>query len=82
MAKPICLIKLDMRGNEHEDIYAFNNAFQERMPDYHVFCIPKIDFEENVDQMEFSVFYEKDFTEIQYVELRKLIEDSIKPTTV
>ena len=42
--------------------------------DYHWFCFYKYDIQEP----ELKVFYEKDFTEIQYQELKQLINEAIK----
>lgn len=81
MGKPICVVKFDATNQPQDIILELNQILRERMPDYHVFVIPNYYIGEPIDQMEFNVFYEKDFTEIQYAELRKLIEDSIKPTT-
>ena len=48
--------------------------FQKEMPEYYWFVL--IDY--NAERIELKVFYEKDFTEITYDELKKIIEDSIK----
>ena len=45
--------------------------------DYHWFCFYKCDIQEP----EIKVFYEKDFTEIKYQELKKMVMKSIKKAT-
>ncbi|WP_374440586.1 hypothetical protein [Epilithonimonas sp.] len=61
---------------EFPPIYKINEGLEERMPDYHVFVVP---FDsKNEDAVKFEVFYEKDFTEIQYEELKKIIEETLK----
>lgn len=44
--------------------------------DYYWFCFYKNDIQEP----EFKIFHEKDFTEIQYNELKELINQSLKET--
>jgi len=46
----------------------------ESLGNYLWFCF----FKESITEPEFKVFYQKDFTEIQYKELRQLVENSIK----
>lgn len=78
MAKPICLIKIDTRnmGSGRIDLYETLKFVGEKMPDYHVFAVPFTDEDEN-EPVQMQVFYEKDFTDIQYEELKKLILDTI-----
>ncbi len=79
MAKPICLIKVQ-KDNQPEDIITrLNEILRDRMPDYYVFVIPQEDYTEHHDALEFQVFYEKDFTEIQYAELKQLVESYLNP---
>jgi len=83
MPKPICVIKVDMQSDfgtgEKANLYKLMIAFEERLPDYHVFVIPQADTpEEPKERVEFEVFCEKDFTEIQYKELKDIITDSLK----
>lgn len=53
-------------------------TISEKMPDYHVFVIPAIkQYEEPQEMMQFEVFYEKDFTEIQYEDFKKIIQGSL-----
>ncbi len=79
--KPICLIKMAVRDqvDPSELIYNLSHALQGKMPDYYVFVIPNYETERYIDQMEIQVFYEKDFTEIQYEELKALIIDALPP---
>jgi len=78
MAKPICVVKVDHQITEVGDgrkMYEMQRNLEERMFDYHVFVIP---FDSNgSDTIQFQVFHEKDFTEIQYQELKGLILSTI-----
>lgn len=78
MAKPICLVKVDIRYQKLDIIHEMNYILREKMPDYHVFAIPNYITDEPIDQLEIQVFYEKDFTPIKFEELKKFIEDSLK----
>lgn len=80
MAKPICVIKynadrLSLGNGEKQNVANVNNVFQDRFTDYQIFAYP-----ENLDEelFQFQVFHEKDFTEIQYEELKKLITEAIE----
>lgn len=78
--KPICLIKIDTYGqsNPNSLLSDIRSTLETKMPDYYIFVIPiTIDFEKKNDQIEFQVFYEKDFTPIQYEELKALIISSL-----
>ena len=81
--KPIVVIKIDQTkdfGEKafHETLYRFKKSFEERLPDYHVFVLPlAIDYEQPQDPIQLQVFYEKDFTPIQYEELKQIIMDSL-----
>lgn len=74
MAKPICIIKyqdeLSFRNGEIASIAEVNDLFVDKFNDYHVFCFPQNSMD---DIFAFQVFHEKDFSEIQYQELRDLI---------
>jgi hypothetical protein len=78
--KPIVVIKADLERIKpcaHDLLAELTHIFSEKMPDYHVFVLPNDDHEEPHDVLEFQVFYEKDFTDIQYQELKTLIEHSL-----
>lgn len=82
MAKPICVIKVNMEadfGNgQKANLRTLRDAFDEKLNGYHVFVLPlKFNYEEPQELFVFQVFYEKDFTEIQYEELKKIITDAI-----
>lgn len=42
--------------------------------DYHWFCF----YKDDIREPEFRVFYEKDFTKIQYEELKKMVHDALQ----
>jgi hypothetical protein len=90
-AKPICVIyipesfSIGMRNCSsaaNELMTALNGWGDEidkslrdkKLDEYIWFSFVKPD----ISTPEFKVFYEKDFTEIQYQELKQLIEDSLK----
>ena len=56
------------------DCMGIMEKFEKEKPDYHWFCF--IDYD--APKIELKVFYEKDFSEIQYEELKKLITDAIE----
>jgi hypothetical protein len=59
-------------NGEPMEQYEFGAA--ERFKDYCWFCF----YKDSINEPEFKVFHEKDFTEIQYQELKQLVEDSLK----
>lgn len=79
MAKPICFLKFNEErvsksGGQRMSLGDLLEIFGRHLPDYHVLC----SFSDNVDGIyEVQVFHEKDFTEIKYAELKKIIEDSL-----
>lgn len=89
MAKPICIIYFPdtfVVGNQDRmwiyEFMRFLNGEQlendkwvshKDFSDYHWFCF----YKDEINAPEFQVFHEKDFTEIQYAELKKLITDSL-----
>lgn len=78
MAKPIALLYLPMdlgsgRRTEWSDCNSLMITFEKSYPDYYWIMSPK----ESITEIELQVFHEKNFTEIQYEELKQLIEKSI-----
>jgi hypothetical protein len=74
MPKPICVISLPeniIEGNKTswEVCRDMMDYFEKTKPDYHWFVIP----DEKLHTLHFEVFYEKDFTEIQYNELKEMV---------
>ena len=78
MSKPICVINYNVReipaGTSFGELY---EIFKGKLTDYHVLLVPIDNPEEFVPPFDLKVFYEKDFTEIQYAELKKIIEDAL-----
>ena len=92
MAKPIVVIYFPDNflavGGERSWIYQYmrylNGEHSDGAPtwgerkdywdEYYWFCFYKYD----IDEPQLQVFYEKDFTEIQYEELKQLITDAIE----
>ena len=82
MAKPICIVKIDPKadlgfGGRRPNIHEIEYGLQERMKDYYVYVLWASDNDEKKDPVQFQVFHEKDFTDIQYAELKKIIEDAM-----
>lgn len=87
MSKPICVIYLpenyDLGSGADNAAIAMMEALNglsdgkhkatDYWKEYYWFCFPKAE----ITEPEFQVFYEKDFTEIQFKELEKLITDSL-----
>ena len=72
VAKPIFIIGLPIDGATHEQLITRMHDTQrvaaEAMPDYHVIIHPIQGLE-----MAFQAFYEKDFNEVKYQELKLTI---------
>lgn len=78
-AKPICWIKFNAErsfdvGGRTANLSELFDIFGNMMPDYHVLC----SFADSLNGIfEVECFHEKDFTEIQYQELKSMIEEAI-----
>lgn len=76
--KPICVMYFDqeiLRSNPVHDLNRIRMVMEEKMPDYHVICITSENAEESV---RLEVFHPKDFTEVQYEELKNIINEAIQ----
>jgi hypothetical protein len=89
MAKPICVIYFpDLFVNGSGDrnwIYQYmrflngeqddgsNWKHSDHFTEYYWFCF----YKQGIEEPEFKVFHEKDFTEIQFEELKKLVTESL-----
>lgn len=84
--KPICVIyylpELFGAGGYDNGIVEINQMMEQKMPDYHVFAIPStLSADGSCDDVRFKVFHPKDFTTIQYQELKDLIMAEIEKIT-
>jgi len=70
MIKPILTIGLPELDNENPEIA---DAFTPLKNDYYIILYPI-----NRDEPEFKVFYEKDFNDVKYEELKQYIKDQLK----
>lgn len=72
--KPIFIIAFPkskfLTNSQFED--AANHTIK-MMPDYHIIC-----YTADLEYPEFQAFYEKDFNEIKFEELKKLVSDKLK----
>jgi len=71
MAKPIFIVEVPMMLHPEEFLNT-QKLLERQITDYHVLMVKT-----NVDDYKFKVFYEKDFTEINFDELKKLIKDKL-----
>lgn len=81
MAKPIAVIFIPADLTEPDgikvtwaDCTKTTKKLEKDKPDYHWFVL----LQNDISGVQFHVFYEKDFTEIQYAELKKIIEDAVE----
>ena len=72
MAKPIFIVETPMMQT-HEEFVNTQKLLENKLNDYHVLIV-----QTNVDDFNFKVFYDKDFTEINYDELKKFIKEKLK----
>jgi hypothetical protein len=72
MAKPILIVEAPMMQT-HEEFANVQKVLEKKLNDYHVLMVQM-----DVNNFNFKVFYDKDFTEINYNELRKLINEKLK----
>ena len=72
MAKPIFIVEAPMMQTQ-EEFANVQKVLENKLNDYHVLMVQM-----DVNDFNFKVFYDKDFTEINYDELRKLINEKLK----
>ena len=73
MPKPIVVIFLPKETTMCEAVAVKQSLEKtELFKEYHVLCASS-----NLDSFDVKVFYEKDFNEVKYKELKKIIEDSL-----
>ncbi len=75
-AKPIVVIYYNppSDGTEH---WRIQEIVEEKWPDYHPLVVPNPNQERVI---ELEVFYDKDFTDTNYEDLKKWITEYITPT--
>jgi hypothetical protein len=73
MAKPIILIGLAGQVPPPE-LHAISDQISEKCTDYHVLVYA----DSNITSLDFRVFYEKDFEQVNYDELKKIVETAVK----
>lgn len=77
MAKPIVIIYLDDESIGEQPVSRMCVKIMEQQnelrPDYYWFCVP----DHEAKRVELKVFHEKDFTEVQYQELKTIIEQAV-----
>jgi hypothetical protein len=71
MAKPIFLVGLPKYAPE-EVFSAFQKSLENKMPEYYV-----IFYYTNSTEVEFKCFFEKDFDDVKFEELKKIVIDNL-----
>jgi hypothetical protein len=70
MAKPIFLVSVP--SHLWPDLNKIENYLENKFYDYHVLCISN-----DNEKIEFKVFFEKDFDEVKFDELKNVVTRSI-----
>lgn len=83
MAKPICVIyylpEALFPSGRVEPVSEVNSMFRDWLPDYYTIAIPsRQSLDGSCEDLRLQVFHEKDFTEIQYQELKDLINTELE----
>ncbi len=73
MTKPIFIVEAPVMRTNEEFVNVQKVLENKLNDDYYVLMV-----QTNGDDFNFKVFYDKDFTEINYDELKKLINEKIK----
>lgn len=76
-AKPIVVVYFPQSQYELQKVVKSIEHLNMDKPDYHWFILPDYDTE----KIYMQVFYEKDFTDIKYDELKQYIHEQINKTT-
>ena len=71
MAKPIFIIESPIIQTR-EEFDRMQKTLQNELNDYHVLMVSS-----DRDEFNFEVFYDKDFTHVNYDELKKIIYDKL-----
>ena len=75
-AKPIAVVYYCVEYGAHPE--KIQLALDDRWPDYHVIVVP---VQDQGRPIELDVYYDKDFTDTNYDDLKKWITDYLTPTT-
>lgn len=69
--KPIFIVELPTSVDQAH-LVQIRDDFKDKMNDYHVFI-----YVGKSEEAEFQTFYEKDFNEVKYEELKQIVEGNI-----
>lgn len=72
-AKPIFIVRLPIDIFEKDRPVFIQDNLRKKLHDYHVIVLMC-----NVDEPKFEAFYEKDFNEVKFEELKQIVKDSLK----
>lgn len=75
MAKPICLVNINLSQAQNLSISDFQSTLSQRLNDYHVLVIPAKHDQEKI--IEIEVFYDKDFTPAQFDDITDIILEKL-----
>jgi len=77
--KPIAVIYYLPDGLNDISMATMNEVMANKMPDYHVFAVPsRMSIEGDCEDIRLQVFHPKDFTPIQFEELKKMITEAVE----
>jgi uncharacterized pyridoxamine 5'-phosphate oxidase family protein len=71
MAKPIFTVSIHNSADK-EDVIRVEEMLMNKLPDYHVLI-----YLSSSDEPKFQTFYDKDFTEVNYEEMKEIIKKSM-----
>ena len=83
-AKPICVIyylpeAMASASGKMSTVYEVNSMFRDIFTDYHTLAIPsRLSSDGSCEDIRLEVFHPKDFTEVNYEELKSIINDKIQ----
>ena len=72
MIKPIFTIGLPI-ATRREDFESISNMLSDKFSDYNVLI-----YISNLEESKFEAFYEKDFNEVKFEELKQIVLDNFK----
>ena len=80
-AKPICVVKVDdNKDSGLESLWHIQRVIEDKLPGYYVLVVPvrRSLMDSDYEPIKIEVFYEKDFTENKFNELKDLVLKSIE----
>jgi hypothetical protein len=72
MPKPIFLIGVPNDIRSEEQVHNIRKAIERKIKDYHVLV-----YTSNTSEFDFKCFYEKDFDNVRFEELKEIVKQTI-----